>query len=110
MSNWRYDSSKQGLETVFFDYEVEELNYLWVKGAGNASSHDVYEYVKGKMEISRASVINSLNRMVDNGVLNYIEVTGKGGHRRLYTPIFNESQMRKHIIEELIQSIKSNLS
>ncbi|MGD0805689.1 MAG: BlaI/MecI/CopY family transcriptional regulator [Candidatus Bathyarchaeia archaeon] len=110
MSNWRYDSSKQGLETVFFDYEVEELKYLWGKGAENASSREVNDHVKGKTQISRASVINSLNRMVEDGIMKYTEVSGKGGYRRLYTPVFDEAQMKKHIAEELVQSIKSNLT
>ena len=31
---------------------------------------------------SRASIISSLNALVNDGVLSYREITGKGGHRR----------------------------
>ncbi len=34
--------------------------------------------------ISRASIINYLNAMVDEGLFSFTEVTGKGGHRRIY--------------------------
>jgi hypothetical protein len=67
---WRYDSEQQGLLTVFKDYEVEELRYLW------ATPHEVstreawaaVNHAMGLGHISRASVIQSLNRMVDLGV------------------------------------------
>jgi hypothetical protein len=73
MSSWQYDSNENGLLTVFKDYEVEELRYLWRLGS-NASSREVWVAVNesmGKDSISRASIINSLNRMVQLGVLNY---------------------------------------
>jgi predicted transcriptional regulator len=110
MADWEYDSTKKGLLTVFFDYEVEALNYLWDRNGEYASSREVYEHVRKGMQISRASIINSLNRMVKKGVLKYDEKTGKGGHRGLYSPAMNEAEMRKRIAEELIQSIKENLT
>ena len=109
MVDWIYDSRKQGLETVFFDYEVEILRYLWSKGGEHASSREVWSHVSQRQTISRASIINSLNRMVKTGVLGYSEVTGKGGHRGMYAPTMNEGELRKHLAEELIQSIRNNI-
>lgn len=35
--------------------------------------------------VSRASIINGLNGLVEHGAVKYGEVTGKGGHRRIYS-------------------------
>ncbi len=110
MSDWEYDSTQKGLRTLFFDYEIEELNYLWSRNGEYASSREVYDHVVKLMPISRASIINSLNKMARAGILKYDEKTGKGGHKGLYTPAFSEAEMRKHLARELLESIRENLS
>ena len=110
MSNWEYDSRKQGLATIFFDYEIEALQLLWSKTGDHLSSREVWQHVNKKMKISRASIINSLNRMAKSGVLSYAETTGKGGHRGLYAVTKSEPELRKHIAQEITKSIKQNLA
>jgi predicted transcriptional regulator len=108
MADWVYDSKEQGLATVFFDYEIEALHILWGKNGEYLTSREVWQQVSLKLTISRASVINSLNRMAKAGVLDTKETTGKGGHRGLYAASKSESELRKMIVEELTQSIKQN--
>jgi predicted transcriptional regulator len=110
MSDWRYDSSKTGLETVFFDYEIEALHLLWSRGTEKTSSREVWMHVNSKISISRASIINSLNRMVKRGILDYKEESGKGGMHGLYSTKYSEPELRKHIAKELIENIGSNLA
>jgi len=64
----------------------------------------VNEALSGKT-ISRASVINFLNAMVDEGVLIYRETTGKGGYRRIYSPKYDERGFRKYIAKTVIESL-----
>ena len=48
-----------------------------------------------ELKRSRASVINSLNMMVDEGLLTYREETGKGGYHKVYSPVHkNEGEFR----------------
>ena len=112
MASWVYDSAQSGLLTVFKDYEVEELKYLWQKGS-EASSREVYIAVNlamGEGSISRASIINSLNRMVELGILKYSEITGKGGHRGIYSSAMNEDQLKEFIVSKLNESMRLNLA
>jgi predicted transcriptional regulator len=109
MSDWVYDSNKQGLETVFFDYEIEALRLLWNRNGEYLTSRQVWQVVSEKLTISRASIINSLNRMAKSGVLDYKETTGKGGHRGLYAASGDEAWLRRRVAEDLTQSIKENL-
>lgn len=110
MTNWVYDSSQEDLLTVFKSYEVEELKFLW-RQTGPASSRQVFEAVNeamGGRSISRASVINSLNRMVELGVLEMTTTTGKGGYRGLYAASMKEDELKRFIYEKLTQSLKSS--
>ena len=53
----------------------------------------------------RASVVNSLNDMVDNGILDYDEKTGKGGHHRVYSHKYSETQRKEHLASRLIRKL-----
>lgn len=62
---------------------------------------------RGK-SISRASIIFFLQDMVDAGFLEYTMGTGKGGHHRIYVPLYTETefkeQISKRFMEKLLES------
>ena len=98
-----------GFDSVLKPYQVEAMRYLWTRTEEGASSRDVYDAVnkamEGRQTISRASIINSLNALVDDGVLDYHEITGKGGHRRIYKSVYDESGFKKYIAETLMNKL-----
>lgn len=55
--------------------------------------------------ISRASVIFSLNDMVDEGILGFRDATGKGGHHRVYVAKLDEKGYRKYLLRTAIDSM-----
>ena len=65
----------------------------------------VNERLGADKSISRASVIFFLNRMVDQGVLDYRSATGKGGHHRVYYPIMDERAYKKHLLKTIVDSM-----
>lgn len=105
---FEFDTSKEGLLTLFKDYQEVALRYIWNLGRG-ASSRDVWVNVNkelmGTGSISRASIINFLNSMVDEGALNYTETTGKGGHRRIYTAKYDETGFKEYIAKKIISKL-----
>lgn len=80
------DLSETGLEMFFKPYQIISLDILWHSDE-NLSSRQVWEQANAQLPgtISRASIINFLNASVENGLLDYVETTGKGGYRRLYS-------------------------
>lgn len=56
--------------------------------------------------ISRASVIFFLNRMVDQGVLDYTSATGKGGYHRVYFPVMDERGYKKFLLKTMVESMR----
>ena len=102
------DTSGQGLAMVLKDYQEEALRYIWEKKGEGASSRDVWSQVNKRLKnrsISRASIINFLNEMVDESVLNYTEITGKGGHRRIYSIKLDEGQFKQYVAETVLKNL-----
>ena len=103
------DTASEGLAMVLKDYQEVALQYLWRLNGDGASSRDVWvqvnEDLKGQRTISRASIINFLNSMVDEGVLNYTETTGKGGHRRIYSAKYNEAEFKEYIAKVVVRNL-----
>lgn len=93
--------------TVLKPYQIEAMRYLWANPEKGGSSRDVYVAVNEAItgSISRASIINSLNALVDDGVLSYHEITGKGGHRRIYKAIYDENGFKRFIAETMLRKL-----
>ncbi len=103
----KFDPEKKGLTKILLDYQIEALKSIWKNSEKGHTSRDVHEYVKGKIDesISRASIINFLKAMADDGVLNYTEQPGKGGFHRVYTPRLNESEFKVYVAQTVIASL-----
>ncbi len=105
-----FDMSKQGLETVMKDYQVMAMRFLWERGEEGTISKDAWLHVnkllmeKGR-SLYRVVIISFLNDMVDAGVLNYIERTGKGGYHRVYFPAYDEEGFKRHVAKTIISKL-----
>jgi hypothetical protein len=103
------DPNKSGFEKVLRDYQVEALKTVWKNLEEGVNSREVYIRVNKELEgvktISRASIINFLNSMCDEGVVNYTEETCKGGVRRKYFPGLTEEGFKKYIARSVIDSL-----
>ena len=103
------DLSEKGFEMFFKPYQIASLDLLW-NSDEQLSSRMVWERVNETLPgtISRASIINFLNASVDNGLLDYVETTGKGGYRRLYTSRLSKPETSKYlskIVHERLQTL-----
>ncbi len=102
----KFDVEQKGLSKVLRNYQQEALYSIWKNSEKGHTSRDVYEYVNGKIDgsISRASIINFLKDMADEGVLDYEMHSGKGGMHRVYTARLNESEFKTYIAQTMIAS------
>ena len=103
------DLSETGLGMFFKPYQIISLDILW-NSKETQSSRQVWEQANMQLPgtISRASIINFLNASVENGLLNYVETTGKGGYRRLYSSKLSKpetSTFLSKIVKESLQTL-----
>ena len=109
MASFKFDPSKHGLSKTLKEYEEIGLRYIWNQGEKGEGSGKTWKAVSETLgpdkNISRASVIFFLNRMVDQGVLGYRTATGKGGYHRVYYPIMDERGYKKHLLKTIVESL-----
>jgi len=110
MTGFKFDHEKEGLRKTLKEYEIAALKYVWSTGEEGVGSGKTWEATNAKLEpgktVSRASVIFFLNRMVDQGVLNYRTATGKGGHHRVYYTVLDEKDYKKHLLTTIVESLQ----
>ena len=102
------DPTKDGFEKVLREYQIEALKLIWANKGDGMTSREVYFAVNdvlGARSVSRASIINFLNAMCDEGVLDFEEETCKGGMRRKYSTGLDESGFKVHIAEMVLKSL-----
>lgn len=87
MSELKFDLSEKGLRCILKPYQIEIMRHFWETHPltmGSRAVHTHLQSVGGDVAMSRATVINFLNSLVDEEVLLYDEETGKGGYHRIY--------------------------
>jgi len=102
------DPAKDGFEKVLRGYQIEALKLVWSHKGDGMTSREVYiavNEVLGARSVSRASIINFLNAMCEEGVLDFEEETCKGGMRRKYSTGLDESGFKVHIAEVVLKSL-----
>ena len=107
--NLNLDLTETGLEMFFKPYQIISLDILW-NSEETLSSRQVWEQANEQLPgtISRASIINFLNASVENGLLDYVETTGKGGYRRLYSSKLSKpetSTFLSGIVKDRLQTL-----
>ncbi len=103
-----FNPEKRGLSIVFRDYQEEVVRFIWEVGERGAISKEVWIHVNETLvdkTISRASIINFLNAMVDEGVLNVHMETGKGGYHGVYTPKLDEFSFKQYLAKIMVTSL-----
>jgi len=111
MSELIINISKSGLHKIFKEYELKALRYIWSSSQDGAGSGDIHQYVNNNLDgkkISRASIIGFLNDMAEMNVLRFDLRSGKGGMRRIYFPVFNETELIMQIVRDTLESYKKD--
>lgn len=81
------DLREKGINMFLLPYQLDAIDYLYAVEAAN--SRQVWTHINrdgAPDPKSRASVINTLNALVDAELLVYVNRSGKGGFHRVYTP------------------------
>ncbi len=110
----KFDTKQEGLLTLFKPYQVVLMEHIWDLNKNERvgiTSREAHQFLSGKPEKkSRASFINFLSDMVEEGILGYEEKTGKGGYHRVYYPLMDRDGFQKYITENINSKLKNILS
>ncbi len=110
MGDMKFNTEEEGLHTLFKPYQVILLEYLWKLNESkrvSVKSSEAYKHLlKHPEKKSRASVIFSLNDMVDDGILDFEDRTGKGGHHRAYFPKMSKDEFAVFAYNKITAKLK----
>lgn len=108
----KIDLSKDGLAILYRPYEILAWKVvranenpvgslrIWIK-----TKEGLKKLYGENATISRASVIQFLNREVDKGFMGYNEGVGKGGYHRLYFPRLSEREILQMIMGKACEKL-----
>jgi len=107
LTSLRLNLGNERLAMIFKNWQIESIRYLLRIQPEGANSRAVWTKVNNsfKGSISRASIINFLNNMVNEGLLVYEDATGKGGHHRVYRIRFTEQEFKTQIVARVISKL-----
>lgn len=106
---WKLDTGKKGTRIIFREYQKAIIDVL-VEADKPLGSGAVWGAVKAQgHNISRASIIFYMNFLVDDGLAEYYDATGKGGHHKLYRIAKPWSDVREHIADKIIDGLIEGL-
>ncbi len=105
----KFDTSEKGLLTLFKPYQAALLEHIWElnnPGRTGITSGQAHEFLQDHPESrSRTSAIFFLDDMVEKGVLDYEEKSGKGGNHRVYYPKMSREQFARHVVETITDKL-----
>ena len=105
----KFDTSQKGLLTIFKPYQAALLEHIWKlnnPSRTGVTSNQAHKFLLDHPDKkSRASVINSLNDMVDGGILSYEEESGKGGYHRVYYPKMDRKQFSEYAAKTITDKL-----
>lgn len=104
----KLDLSETGMKMFFKPYQIAVLEVLFQNPDG-LNSRQVWQKTNEKIPntISRASIINFLNSLADLEILEYKEVSGKGGYRRIYWHQYSKKDLAKFLSNEVTNALKT---
>ncbi len=104
-----FDLEIPGLRSIFRPYQEAAMDVIWDSG-GMWTTAEVYRRVSDKMfpeTISRASIINFLKKMAEEGYLTFVERTGKGGYHRVYTAATSKEDFKVAMADRIVEHVST---
>ncbi len=109
------NTDREGLGVIFRKWQVPLVEEFF---SGNPmTSKEAHKFLKarnimasqkGRGPVSRASVINFLNGMIDNGLLEYTEDTGQGGYHRIYKMPLTREEFAHKLINLFVDTLRTS--
>ena len=96
------------LETFFGPLEANIIEVMWASKKKVLTVREVFESLKKTRKIAYTTVMSTMDRLHDKGMLDRRIEKGKGGTRYVYWPRFEEQKFKKSAVREVISSLMDN--
>ena len=97
----RIRPEQDGLRTSLFDLEAEIMEVVWEGGWDEFPVSDVHAILEGQREIAYTTVMTTVSRLHDKGLLTRT----RQGRRYLYRPVMSRSGFIEAMTREVLGSL-----
>ena len=103
----RYNVEGEQLETVLGPLEADVIEAVWASKKP-VTVREVYETLKKKTKIAYTTVMSTMNRLYEKGLLDRRIERGKGGLHYVYWPKLGKQNFKKSAVRQVISSLLKN--
>ena len=100
---FRIRKGQDGATIRLHDLEAEIMDVVWSRGLRDFAVSDVHETLERRREIAYTTVMTTLVRLHEKGVLE----RRRDGKRYLYTPRYTREEFVQATVREVLESLGS---
>ncbi|MBO3832846.1 MAG: BlaI/MecI/CopY family transcriptional regulator [Candidatus Brockarchaeota archaeon] len=103
----QYNVEGKELQAFLGPLETSIIEVMW-SAKQPLTVRDVYEKLKRRKRIAYTTVMTTMNRLYDKGLLDRRVEKGRGGVLYVYWPKFEEHNFKKSAVHEVLNSLVEN--
>jgi predicted transcriptional regulator len=104
----QYNIERKDLQAFLGPLEASIMTDIWNSKKRPLSVRDVHESLKASKDIAYTTVMSTMNRLYEKGILDRQIEKGKGGLYYVYWPILEEQAFKKSAVGEVLSSLMDN--
>ena len=103
---WKIDTAQTGIPSIFREYEWIALGHIYKLRKG-ITTKNTFDYVKRFKKISRTSIHFFLDRLVNAGIIDNGEESGKGGFHGSHKILVEREDLPRAITLNTLKTLRS---
>jgi len=104
----RYNLEGEQFEGFLGPLGAEVLETIWGSGEGPVTVRQVYEELRKRTKIAYTTVMSTMDRLYDKGVLDRKVERGKGGVFFVYWPKLGKKRFEESAVKTVVSSLFKN--
>jgi len=104
----KYNIEGEQLEAFLGPLEANVIEAIWTSKKKPVSVREIYETLKKQTKIAYTTVMSTMNRLYEKGLLDRRIERGKGGLYYVYWPKLEKQNFQKSAVREVISSLLKN--
>jgi len=104
----QYNIEGEQLEVFLGPLEANVIEAVWTSKKKPVSVREIYETLKKQTKIAYTTIMSTMNRLYEKGLLDRRIERGKGGLYYVYWPKLEKQNFQKSAVREVISSLLKN--
>ncbi|MBO3800559.1 MAG: BlaI/MecI/CopY family transcriptional regulator [Candidatus Brockarchaeota archaeon] len=103
----RYNIGERELKAFLGPLEVDVIEVVW-SSEKPLTVREVYEKLKRRRKVAYTTIMTTMDRLYDKGLLDRREERGRGGIVYVYWPRLEKNGFKKSAVQEVLNSLLEN--